>query len=136
MTKTTKIQVRHTRDEFLQYMPDVMSRLVNHACGFDVKEDGTRGEYNGELDTDILMQLTVKALPMMSLEDDQIKNYLEDPDTIKRTKTIEDLMEMRAEGLISDKQLKQYTEIMKTNYEITELDHLLQKLDELEEKKP
>lgn len=128
MSKTNKIQSRQVRDVFLDQMPEAMTRLINYASGFDVLEDGSRGDYNGELAPDILLQLTNKAIPMMTLEDDQTSEV-----DLKRANTIEELMDMRREGLISDRQLKQYTDIMKTNYEITELSHLLEKLEELDD---
>jgi len=125
----SKIQSRDVRDAFLSQMPEAMNRLINFASGFDVLEDGSRGEFNGEIMPDVLLQLTNKAIPMMTLEDDQT-----DITEIKRANTIDELLDLRKDGLISDKQLKEYTNIIKTNYEVTELDHLLEKLDELENK--
>lgn len=124
-----KIQSRDVRDAFLSHGPEIITRLINYASGFDVKEDGTRGDYNGELDVEILMQLTNKLVPMMSLDDDQqeMKN-----NKLAKAKTIQELMELKNEGLISQKQLNQYTEILKTNYEITELNQLIEKLEEIE----
>lgn len=126
-----KIQSRDVRDAFLAQGPELITRLINYASGFDVNKDGSRGDYNGELAPDILLQLTNKLVPMMNLDDDQIKDK-----EIKAAKarTIEELMDMKAEGMISQKQLNQYTEILKTNYEITELNQLIEKLEELEGK--
>jgi len=127
MNKSNKIQSRQVRDAFLNQMPEAIERLINYASGFDVLEDGKRGDYNGKLAPDILLQLTNKAIPMMSVDDDQVS--IEDA---QRANTIEALLDLRKDGLISDKQLSQYTNILKTNYEITELDHLLAKLEDME----
>jgi len=124
---STKIQSRDVRDAFLSLMPEAMERLINHASGFEVMEDGSRGDFTGELMPDILLQLTNKAVPMMVVEDDQ-----DSIAELSRAKTIEELLDLRKDGLISDKQLNQYTNILETNYEVTELAHLLDKLEELE----
>ena len=126
-----KIQSRDVRDALLSQVPEAMERLFNHASGFDVLEDGSRGAYNGEMAPDILLQLVNKALPMMNIDDDQIA--LKENKAAK-AKTIEELMELKDQGYISQKQLSQYTEILKTNYEITELNQLIDKLEELEGK--
>ena len=126
-----KIQSRDVRDAFLAQGPELITRLVNYASGFDVNEDGSRGEYNGELAPDILLQLANKLVPMMQLDDDQQEAK---DNKAAKAKTIEELMELKDQGLISQKQLNQYTEILKTNYEITELNQLIDKLEELEGK--
>lgn len=124
---TTKIQSRDVRDTLLSLMPEAIERLINYASGFDVKEDGSRGDFNGEIDASILLQLTNKAVPMIDIEDD--KDSIAE---LTRAKTIDELLTLRNEGHISDKQLNQYTKILETNYEITELSGLLEKLEELE----
>ncbi len=124
-----KIQSRDVRDAFLAQGPELINRLINFASGFDVNEDGTRGEYNGELMPDVLLQLTNKLVPMMSLEDDILADK---ENRIAKADTINELKDLKSEGIISHKQLIQMTEILKTNYEITELDQLIDKLEELE----
>ena len=81
---------------------------------------------------DILLQLTTKLVPMMQLEDDQAE---EKEIKAAKAKTIEELIDLKNEGYISQKQLTQYTDILKTNYEITELSQLIDKLDEIESNK-
>lgn len=126
-----KIQSRDVRDAFLAQGPELITRLINYASGFDVNEDGSRGAYNGELAPDILLQLTTKLVPMMNIDDDQ--KELKDNKAAKAN-TIEELRGLKDDGLISQRQLVQYTEILKTNYEITELNQLIDKLEELEGK--
>jgi len=128
----TKIQSREVRDAFLNQVPDAMNRLFNFACGFNVNEDGSRGEFTGEVMPDILLQLTNKAIPMMSLEDDQQEMTAKDI-KIAKASTMAELMEMKDKGWISDRQLKDYTHLLKTNYEMTELSQLINKLEELEQ---
>ena len=125
-----KIQSRDVRDALLTQIPDAMERLFHHASGFDVNEDGSRGEYTGEIVPDILMQLINKAIPMMNIDDDQMADK-----EVKAAKarTIDELVQLKADGVISHRQLAQYTEILKTNYEITELNQLIEKLEELEQ---
>ena len=125
----SKIQSRDVRDAFLAQGPELITRVINYASGFDVLEDGSRGAYNGELAPDILIQLTNKLIPMMNIDDDKIA---EKENKAAKAKTIEELMDLKAKGILSQRQLYQYTEILKTNYEITELDQLIDKLEELE----
>jgi len=122
-----KIQSRDVRDAFLSQMPEAIERLMNFAQGFDVNEDGSRGEFTGQIMPDILLHLTNKAIPMMTLEDDQTENI-----ELKRASTIQEITNLQKDGLISMKQANQYIEILKTNYEITELNQLIEKLEELE----
>lgn len=126
-----KIQSRDVRDAFLAQGPELMNRLINYASGFEVLEDGSRGDFNGEIEPDILLQLTNKLIPMMSLEDDQ--REAKEIEAAK-AKTIEELMDLHSKGFLSDKQLKMYTDTLKTNYEITELNQLLERLDHYEGK--
>ena len=123
-------QSRDIRNTFLKHGEEIINRLVNHACGFDNNEDGTRGEFTGRIREDILLKLTEKLIPIMSLEDDHIP--IEKSNQIAKAKTIDELIELNQNGHISTNQLRQYTEIIKTNYEVTELNQLLEKLEDME----
>ena len=124
----SKIQSRDVRDAFLAQMPEAIERLMNFAQGFEVNKDGSRGEFTGQIMPEILLQLTNRAIPMMTLEDDQSENI-----ELKRAETIQEVTNLQKDGLISIKQANQYIDILKTHYEITELKQLVEKLEELDQ---
>lgn len=125
-----KIQSRDVRDALMEHAPEMITRLVNIASGFDVNEDGTRGEYNEQPDPDLLFSIIKEILPAISIDDDLVEQKEK---AIGKAKTIAELQKYHADGIISYRQLNQYIQVLRANTEIVELKELINKIEELDE---
>ena len=121
------ITAREVRDIFLSKGPEAINKLIDTAIGFKTDRAGNRTEYTGEVDLPVLLAIVQKMVPMMEMADD--REALD----IEQANSIEELLLMQNQGVLSRNEVERYTRILKTNFDINTLPELLTKIESLKD---
>ncbi len=117
-----RMTARNARSILLSRAPECINGLIDIALGID----------DDEPHPEILLEIVKKMIPEIKLADDK-QDFRCGMPSFKKEDAAKEFINMAIEGKISLNELEQGMKILRTDYEISELPSLIEKLNEIKD---